>query len=126
MNDFLKKRSVGVSVLGLTVILFVLGKIFSLERLYELGLPLRIGSFYLLIIAFVLLILPSAGHIWKKFALWAVPVTILFIVATPGFIGGGLLGGVDYVEVTKFWGKIFLIISLIVIGASALRKKLKS
>jgi len=62
---------------------------------------------------------------WKTFAIWWIPLSVLFIFSTPSSGGGsiGIGGSIDREIVTWWFAGLFLIISLVLIIYKSIKLK---
>lgn len=89
---------------------------------FDLQQPIR-SALPLVIVTLIVLLFTSERiyHTWKKFALFAIPLEVLWIASTPTYCGGIVC--FDKNAVAWFASSLFLVISLIIILVSSLHKK---
>ena len=92
------------------------GCILTLNRI---GDPLFYGMAALVVIFLVLYFLPKAWDTWKKFALWFVPITAVLFIVYPEPESWDL----PQEPVFKFISGVYVVVSLLIILYSSLRKK---
>lgn len=91
--------------------------------------PLFLFSLFLFPVTLILIFVPRHLFIsWLKFAVWAIPLSFIYIATTPvsppsqGF--GMFSGGPDRTEISINNGLIFLVLSLIVVILAFIRERL--
>ena len=90
--------------------------------------PLYNFSVYFLLIAIALVFVPRpVFNAWLKFALWALPLSFIFIAATPVSFSGPI----DFLpfyrdDAARLWGAIFAVASLVVLAFGFARARLSA
>lgn len=98
----------------------------SCHRLFErIGDPLAYGMSALVLVFATLVLVPRAYEAWKKFAVWAIPLTaLLFILAPEQSSGLGVVAFGPTPEQVFKWGSVlFVVVSLVIIARAGLRKQ---
>ena len=89
---------------------------------FRVGDGLLYGTGALFVVFVVLYLMPDTFNAWKKFAVWFVPLATLVFIFTPEPQGLDLL--TPYPEQVFQWvSAIYVIVSLVIIGLVALKKK---
>ncbi len=88
----------------------------------NIGQPLFMGSVALFIVFLILYFLPPIYFkAWRKYVAWFIPVAILWITTSDVTCGGYLPVCFDK-ELAAWWSSgIYLVLSLLVLGATRLR-----
>ena len=97
----------------------------SLSLAYSIGTPLLFGIPTITLILFILLLLPQqVFNVWKKFALFAIPLAIIWIALIPIQCSEGftIISCLDRKLATWLASGLFLGISLIIILVKSLGK----
>jgi hypothetical protein len=95
----------------------------SCHRLFErLSDSFLFGGISFAIVFVALVFKPKAFSAWKKFAIWATPIMVL-IFATHNPSGGFMTVSPDSETLFKWIAGLYTVISLIIIGRVALKKK---
>ena len=79
--------------------------------LFSLAIPV-------LLVVFILLFTREEVYkSWRRFAIWAIPISIIILWIAPTSTPGGWISGGDFTKETASWGVsvLFLIISLVII-----------
>lgn len=89
--------------------------------IFDFARPLLYGTGALAIIFFVLLFVPRAFPVWKKFAVWAIPLIALLFSIWPTSRGGGMgvapsFIGPSAIQVYQWVSALYVITSIIIIG----------
>jgi hypothetical protein len=88
----------------------------------KIGNILFYGMGALTLVFFVLLFVPSGFSIWKKFATWFVPISILIFIFYPEPRSGDLFS--PYPEQIYIWiSMLYVIVSLVLIGMHFVRNR---
>lgn len=87
--------------------------------------PLIYGMSALVLVFATLVLVPRAYEAWKKFAVWAIPLTaLLFILAPEQSSGLGVVAFGPTPEQVFKWGSVlFVVVSLVIIVRAGLRKQ---
>ena len=96
-----------------------------LTKFSALAEPFFLGSIAVLFISLILLFTRESTYLsWRRFAIWAIPISIIILWIAPTSTPGGWISGGDFTKETASWGVsvLLLLISLIII----IRKSLKS
>lgn len=97
----------------------------SCIKLMTNGEGLFYGSIALVLISGVLLFLPRAFNIWKKFAIWATPIIALIFVFYEDPYGLDFVSP-DSEVLFKWVSGIYVAISLVIIAKATLKNKKES
>lgn len=92
----------------------------------SMGQPIFSGSMALTLIFIILIFLPKPYFTaWGKFAIWFVPLAVLWIIMTPTRGGSGLGFGLNFDrELAIMWSSgLYITISLLILGIKAVRQK---
>jgi|SRR3989344_5166434 len=94
----------------------------SCHSLYEaIGNPLFYGMGALAIVFFILLFASHAFSVWKKFAIWFVPLAALLFIFYPDPGSGDFFS--PYAEQIYQWiSGLYVLVSLVIIAIASLRK----
>ena len=88
--------------------------------------PFFIGMPALFLVSLVLLFTSDSTYLaWRKFAVWAIPISAFILFLVPASSGGGIgISGPDLTKETASWGVaiLFLIISLGIIAKQSLSR----
>jgi len=86
----------------------------------SIGESLTPGMTALAAVLLILILLPRAFPAWKKFAVWAIPITAFIFLIQPESNSGGFMGGVGFgptnLQVYKWGSIIFFVLSALIIA----------
>lgn len=117
-----------LSTIGFAVGLYILkfyqcnNSLFCFYFYTRVGDPLFYGMGALALVFLLLLFIPRAFSAWKKFAIWFVPLAVILFIFYPEPGSGDYFS--PYPEqVFKWVSVIYVLISSVIIGWTALKKK---